>query len=339
MYDVVTIGSNTLDSFVKTGAEVRKVFHKQRIDGRIVESEDESLVYPVGDKILVDQLEFQIGGGGTNTADSFKTMGLKTGYIGKIGGDYNGVQVYKYLEDNNIEFLGSIGSQNGFSVILDSVSDDRTILAYKGCNDELGYNEIKKEALNTKWLYCSSMMGDSYKTLKMLVRKAKEKQVKVAFNPSIYQAREGISKLKSVLNCLDLLVFNKEECLAMTREEKVQNAILKLKKIVPGIIIVTDGGRGAFLYDGRKAFIGSPKKNVKIKETTGAGDAFASAVTTGLVNGEKVEEALKMGFIQSESVIQSYGAKKGLLSKKKMESKLKKDNRIIKKVSLKEVEL
>ncbi len=104
-----------------------------------------------------------------------------------------------------------------------------------------------------------------------------------------------------------------------------------LKKHVKGYIAITDGKNGALVYDGKYIYKGEPRKNIKIVETTGAGDAFASALTGAFIDGESIEKSMKRGFIQAEAVIQSYGAKSNLLPKKELLRRAKLDKRKISK--------
>jgi len=70
-YDVITMGSAVVDVFVDTTAS----------------EERGQLCFPIGDKILIKSLKFTSGGGGTNTAVSFSKLGLKVGFIGKLGSE------------------------------------------------------------------------------------------------------------------------------------------------------------------------------------------------------------------------------------------------------------
>ena len=60
-------------------------------------------------------------------------------------------------------------------------------------------------------------------------------------------------------------------------------------------------------------YCGKPT-NVKIVETTGAGDAFASSFLCGIIRKNNVEFAMKLGMTNAESVIQHHGAKEKLLT-------------------------
>lgn len=328
MYDIITVGSNTLDAFVHTDAEVvRARKNKSKLK---IKKNDELLAYPLGSKILITRLEFHVGGGGTNTAASFKKLGLKTAYLGKIGHDENGVKILHELNKLNIEFIGAFGKTSGYSVILDSIAHDRTILTHKGSNDNFKYNEVNKTKLKTKWFYFSSMMSSSLDLLKSLARYAGKNNINLAFNPSNYLVTKGTKELKPILENTDLLIFNKEESFILSKKKTIVDAFKELKKIVKktGIIVITDGPRGAYAYK-EDVLLHAKPTPVKILETTGAGDAFASAFTAGIMQKQDLKNALKMGMIQAESVIRCYGAKNKLLNKREMQTALKRDKRKI----------
>lgn len=324
MYDVITVGSNTLDAFVHTDVELIRSIKKGKNKTK------ELLAYPLGSKIIINELEFFVGGGGINTASSFKKLGLKTAYLGKIGRDENGVKILSELNRANIDFIGTFGKQSGYSVVLDSIARDRTILTHKGSNDNFKYGEIDKNKLKTKWFYFSSMMGQSFETLKSLSTFSQKNNIKIAFNPSNYLVQKGITELKPVLDKTNMLIFNKEEAIILTKKRTMDDAFKSLIKIIKpdGLIVITDGARGVYSYDGKTILHALPTK-VTLVETTGAGDAFASAFTAAIIAKKTLKEALKMGMIQAEAVIRCKGANKNLLNKKEMTQKLKTDKRKI----------
>ena len=89
------------------------------------------------------------------------------------------------------------------------------------------------------------------------------------------------------------------------------------------IVVVTDGPKGAYAYDGGKFwFMRSYPDPKPPYERTGAGDAFSSTVTAALVLGLPLSEALRWGPVNSMSVVQDVGAQKGLLSRSRLEALL-----------------
>ena len=286
MFDIVTFGSNVIDVFVNTDIHENKKL----------------ISYPIGSKILIKDLRFDIGGGGTNTAVAFSRLGLKTSYIGKIGNDENGNKILNLLKKEKIKFLGSKEGNTGYSIILDSKEHNRTILTYKGVNNNLKLNEIKK--VKTKWLYYSSLLGESFKTQLKL---AKLLNAKLAFNPSDYLIKRY--NLKSVLKLTDVLILNKEEASMLVKKGDL---LKSLHKLGPKIICITNKNGDIVCFDGSKKYRLKPNK-IKVVERTGAGDAFASTFVAGLIKNLGIERSLRLGLKNAESVIRHFGAKNKLL--------------------------
>ena len=296
-FDVITFGSAVTDVFMNTDiAEKHGFIH-----------------YPVGAKILIKDMKIDMGGGGTNTAVAFARLGLKTGWIGELGEDENGRKILDSLKKEKVKFLGKIvkGELTGYSVILDSKGGDRTILTYKGANDEISMEDIKLKKLKTNWLYYSSLLGKSLETQKQLIKILKVKRgTKLAFNPSMYLIKN--QNLLSLLKLTDILVLNKEE--AQTLTGKKENLLENLHKLInkQGIVVITDKDKLISCYGGKKKYFLKPHK-IKVVERTGAGDAFASGFVAGQIAGRSIPYSMALGLRESESVIKYFGAKNKLL--------------------------
>jgi len=296
VFDVISFGSAVLDIFLDTGLREKGKF----------------IAYPVGEKLQVKDMEFYIGGGGTNTAVAFSRLGLKTGYLGKIADDFSGKKILENLKKEKIEFLGVFekGAKGGYSIILDSKEKDRTVLTYKGVNDEIKFSEINLKKIKTKWIYLSSFLGRSFESEKRLAKKLHSQGVKIAFNPSYYLIK--VKNLNEILKITEVLILNKDEAKLLTKEKDL---VRGLKKLGPKKVIITDGKNTTWYFDGVKKISIKPKK-IKVVEETGAGDAFASGFVAGQIVGKSVEESLKLGQEECESVIRHFGAKNNLIKRK-----------------------
>lgn len=322
MYDIVTLGSATVDLFADTDSEVVQIETRQTVERLIA--------YPLGSKILINELNTTIGGGGTNTAVAFARLGLKTAFLGKVGNDAQGDQVMAALLGENVAFVGARGGQTGVSMILDSIHEDRTILAFKGANNDLHREEIQLP--RCRWLYCSAMLGASLETLTGLVA---EVEAKVAFNPSNYLARQGAQALQPILRHLSVLVLNREEsCLLLGLDTRSHGALPELMRImleqlhIP-VIALTDGAQGVAVSDGNILVTAKPREDLNIRETTGAGDAFASGLVAMLCQGQSLEVAVRCGMLNAESVLAFKGAKNHLLSAQELAEQLSSDQRLL----------
>jgi len=305
MYDVITVGSATVDALART--EFCEMIHDKK--------NKECIAYPVGAKILMEELVLTTGGGGTNTAVSLARLGHKVAFLGKIGSKYNSERVIHQLKKEKVNtslVIRSKTGRTGYSIVLDSKKHDRTILAFRGSNNDIGLNEINLKKLKTKWFYFSSLMEKSFRTLEKIASYAAKNNIKITFNISSYLARKGPSYLGSILKKTNILVLNKEEASILVGKGDVKNLLKKLNKLGPEIIAITDGKKGVYVLYENYIYYGKPT-NVRIIETTGAGDAFASSFLCGVIRKNNVEFAMKLGMTNAESVIQHHGAKEKLL--------------------------
>ena len=298
VYDVINMGSATVDIYNVMSCKIKECIP--------------------GDKILVEKLDYEIGGGGVNSGIAFSRMGLKTAFLGKIGHDHNGVRIIHELRKEKVDFLHMKPSKlrTSQSVILTSTKDkDRIIYAYKGASDDISYREIDLSKVKTKWVYMATLLGKSFSTAEKISAYCKNKGIKLMFNPSSYLARKG-KKLSKILKNTDILVLNKKEAqlILKSKSTDVKRLVLLLFRMGPKAVVVTDGPRGIVAYDGR--WYHNKAYKVKVVSTAGAGDAFASGFLAGLIHKQDVEHALKVGMANAASVIQYYGTKNKLLSER-----------------------
>ncbi len=308
MYDVITVGSSTVDVFAETEfSELIKIRDRKKVTSL--------LAYPSGSKILITRLEFTTGGGATNTAVALARLGHKVACISKMGCRANAEKIKRHLKRENIDTRLLVCAKNGrtgYSIILDSIEHDRTILAFKGSNNDLRFNEIKINKLKTKWFYFSTMMGESFKTLIKLAKFAQKNNIKIAFNVSEYLANKGLDYIGEILKRTTIFVLNKDEARLLTKKERIQDMLESLKSFGIKYIVITDGKHLVNVYFNNTIYETKPH-NIKVVETTGAGDAFAASFLSGIIKKNNVEFAIKLAQTNAESVIRYHGAKNKLL--------------------------
>ena len=215
------------------------------------------------------------------------------------------------LKKEKISFFGTQKKgHSGYSVILTHLDSDRCILAYKGINNALSASDYR--FTSCKWVYMSSLMGQSLKTAQNIASLCRKKNIPFTFNPSSYLAQKGIVGLKPMLAGCELLVLNEEESQMLVGKKLSPTTALRTLIKHARHVVITRGAKGALATDGESIYDVHAKKD-PVVETTGAGDAFASACTAGLILGKSFDQCLRMGYAQSTSVIAHIGAKQGLL--------------------------
>lgn len=337
MRDVITIGSATMDVFVESDeANIVSVYTKNK--------KSEFMSYPYGAKVEIEDFASQVGGGGVNTACNFANLGFNTGVIFKIGDDIYSDGILESFKNKNIDLSNIVQDPNistGFSIILVSFQGDRTVLAHRGANAQIKKSDINFEAIKeAKLLYIAPLNGDSTKVLDDIVLFAKDNDVKVCFNAGSSSLKKGFNYLKKILENANIVVLNKEEAVMATqiqirpdtKDEKFSQEFIhpdlkeifnKLKVRDYQVIIITDGGRGAYAYDG-KDYYHCPIFDGPVTSTLGAGDAFASTLCASLwKNGPDIGKALMYASVNSAGVVSKFGATQGLMTFEEIEQKLK----------------
>jgi len=331
-YDVITVGSNTIDAFVYTD-------RVESISTKTLTSQSNFICYPLGTKLKINELGFYTGGGGTNTAVCLSRIGLKTGYIGKTGDDLNGNIILDELNKEKIDFLGAISKdeQTGYSVVLDSIERQRTILTYRGANDTLKAEEIDFKKFKTKWFHFSAMMQDSFKTMEEVADFASKNDIKTSFNPNNYLCEKGSNFLKKILINLDILILNAEEASHLIVNDHkntkidMKEILQTLKALGPKTVIITDGSNPIYGVDENFNFYTIYPIDIPIIETTGAGDSFASSFLAGIIKTGDFVHAVRLAIANSHSVLGHKGAKNILLSYEELKREIIKNQvRIVK---------
>lgn len=337
MLDVITIGSATMDVFVESDdANIVSVYTKNK--------KSEFMSYPYGAKVEIEDFTSQVGGGGINTACNFANLGFSTGVIFKIGDDIYSDGIFESFKGKNIDLSNIVQDKNastGFSIILVSFQGDRTVLAHRGANAQIKKSDINFEAIkDAKLLYIAPLNGNSTKVLDDIVNFAKENDVKVCFNAGSSSLKKGFNYLKKILENAHVVVLNKEEASMATqiqvrpdtKDEHFSEALIhpdikemfkKLKVKDYQVIVITDGHKGAYAYDG-KVFYFCPAFEGPVTSTLGAGDAFASTLCGALwKNGPDIGKALMYASVNSAGVVSKFGATQGLMTFEEIEEKLK----------------
>ena len=271
----------------------------------------------IGSKYDVDKLDFFIGGGGTNSAVTLARSGHEVIYIGNIGHDPAGEAVLKMLDEEGIDtsyVCFPSRAKTGCSIILlDSKTGERTVLTYRGASarfDNLNSDDLA--LIQPDWLYVTTLRGDMG-TLLNFFEKAKSLGTKIMFNPGKLELANP-KQVLGLLQDVDVLLVNKKEASLLVGGSLLEELLARLKNYCKTVII-TDGSMGGIATNGEKTYRFGIYEDVKIKDTTGAGDSFGSGFLASLASGDSFRTALVFASANSTSVVQHRGAKNGILSR------------------------
>ncbi len=120
--------------------------------------------------------------------------------------------------------------------------------------------------------------------------------------------RHKLHFLELVKNKLDITFANEQEIMSLIDVKKFDDVINFAKKI-DKLVVITRGDKGAIAINKNEITECSAKKNLQIKDLTGAGDLFAGGFLHGLINNKSIRESLETGTEMSSKVIQIIGAR------------------------------
>ena len=336
MKKVFTIGSATMDVFVESDmANIVSVCTKDRSSN--------FMSYPYGSKIDMSNFSSNVGGGGVNTAMNFDKLGYDTSAIFKIGNDIYSCGILESFKNTTVNLDNIVQNETlstGFSIILVSFQGDRTVLANRGANAQICLEDINFDALkDANLIYIAPLNGESNKVLEPLVEFAQKNDIRVCFNAGTTSLKKGFKEIKKILKTSNVVVMNKEEAMLCT-DIKVRpdtktecfskeiihpdiKTMLKMLKVADyQVIVITDGNKGAYAYNGKKYYY-CPTFPSEVISTLGAGDAFASTFCASMEKtGLDIGKSLMYGSVVSASVVSKFGATEGLISFEEIEQRL-----------------
>ena len=270
----------------------------------------------LGTKVDIDKIKFGTGGGATNAATTFARYGHESIFMGCISNDPAGQAIINSLDDEGIDssyvtYLNRL--QTGYSVVLLAPNGERTILTCRGASAH--FDALNPDDLDTvypDWVYVTTFRGDM-DALDQFFTKAKSLGAKIMFNPGNLELQH-VRKLLGLLSDVDVLLVNKSEAQKIVEGKILTELLAKIKNYVPNVII-TDGNQGAIATDGKEVYRAGLYEDVKIKDSTGAGDAFGSGFLAAYADGKSFKDSLVFASANSTSVVQHVGSKDGILSK------------------------
>lgn len=310
MYDIITFGSTTRD-IVITSKKLTILKYDKAPNGQEV-------CFPLGSKSDIDDIQFVSGGGGTNTAATFAYQGLKVAFCGAVGQDVTGQEIIHELKRIGIDtrfVVKKSAKKTNHSVVILQTSQDRTILAYRGAAELLEKKDIPFRKLKTKWLYLAPLTGLLCDSFEEIVNFAKKNKIMVAANPSMAQL--SLSNFSEIVKNIDVLFLNQEEASFLTKIpfQQEKEIFKKLDELCPNIAVMTKGGEGVTVSDGKQIYSAKPHEMRSIVDTTGAGDSFGAGFVTEFMKTGDIAKAIQLGMANSQGCLSEIGAKNGLLKK------------------------
>lgn len=287
---------------------------------------EKELCMKFGDKLPYKDVVVVAGvGNSSNAAVSASRLGLNSASYTNVGDDKFGAEQIQAIKDSGVNtdyVVTNPGEKSNYHYVL-RYGPERTILV-RHTEWDYKFPELKEVP---KFIYLSSLAENSLEFHHKIADYVRENpKTKLVLQPGTFQMKLGYEKLKDLYELSYMFFANKEEYqkILETTENDIPTLLKMMKEKGTELPILTDGPNGAYALQNDEIWFvpmyPDPKPPV---DRTGAGDSFASTVTSALALGLSIEDALMWGPINSMSVVQYIGAQEGLLTREKLEEFLK----------------
>ncbi len=277
---------------------------------------------PFGSKTLIEDLHLHPGGSAANASIGLKHLGSNSTIISSIGTDSMGQMLISNLLKNkvDIQYIAKIkNKKTAMSIILLYPDGEKSLLTYKGANDDLTTTHLPKKSIeqNDVLIFTSLPSNENFKLFKLAVELAQINRKKIVFAPSITMISKQLGQLTKMHDKFEIAIMNAEESEEYTGKKNIVESI----KSLPGKVkVVTDAKNGAYACYNKQIFH-IPSAKVKIIDTTGAGDSFMAGFShyyfskinttsklteTGMI--DTITESLKFASAVSAIKMQTEGA-------------------------------
>lgn len=268
------------------------------------------------------------GGKGANQSIACARQNKEVSLIGCVGEDVHGNTLINDLQKNqvdtsNIKRLAD-ASTGQTTIILDDEAEN-TIIYVEGANGELAPVYVAEciQKLDAKILL--TQMESPYETVLMAMKTAKEKGLNVILDPA--PANQVTDEM---IQLADIVLPNIHETEVLTGvlikdKQSAQKAanIFRLKGVEQGVLKL--GSSGSYIFDGDAlTFVEGIK--VKAVDTVGAGDCFAGALASALIDGQSLVEAAKYANIVAALKVTKHGAQAGIPTMEEVQTFCKQNN-------------
>lgn len=260
----------------------------------------------------VKQLELRKapGGSAANTINGLSMLGVKTGFIGKIGDDEIGTFFKEDMFRSGITPMLTKGkAPSGRALVFVTPDSERTFATYLGAAVELNAEELEeKEFKGYGYFHIEGYLVQNHELIRQAVRIAKKHGLKVSLDLASYNVVEqNMEFLDEIIrDYVDIVFANQEEAKAFTGLDP-EGALSELAGLCD-IAVVKVGSKGSLIQRGKEVHrVGVI--DVTPLDTTGAGDLYASGFIYGLINKYPLSCCGEIGSILSGKVIEVVGPK------------------------------
>ena len=253
---------------------------------------------------------FASGGSAANTIHGLAMLGINTGFIGSVGKYSTGDFFEQDMKNAGVNtMLFRRDSITGTAVALISADSERTFATHLGAAVELNDVDLDSDVFKGfDILYLEGYLIFNKSLVEKACIIAKNNNMEIAIDLASYNVVDSrIDDFREIIEkYVDIVFANEEEAKSFTGLEPVE----ALNKISASCnIAVVKVGKDGSLIRRNEELIKVESLPVECRDTTGAGDLYASGFLYGYVKGLSLDKCGLLGSIMAGNVIEIIGAR------------------------------
>ncbi len=269
------------------------------------------------------------GGAPANVLAALSRLGADTAFIGKVGNDQFGSFLRECLLRNQIDTTGlkvSDKVNTTLAFVHLTEAGDRSFSFYRnpGADLMLEPSEIPEDLIAGSGVFHFGSLSLTDEPARSATLKAlniaRDNGVIISYDPNLRpllwkSLSDAEREIRRGLEYADVLKISEEELLFITKESDLEKGSRVLSDMGVGLMFVTLGPKGTFFRHGSDTGR-LDTYDVKVIDTTGAGDAFLGGVLF-MLKGKKRGELAMLGKDEIERMTDFANAVGALTTTKK----------------------
>ena len=253
-----------------------------------------------GETLLDDGgVAYTPGGGGASAAAALTRLGAECILSAKLGKDLHGQKLYNYYNELGINTsLLKVDNDfpTGLSVVIREGDGRSRTVCYPGANSNLTTENII-DAFSSQPDAVYLGFEVPFSTALSAAKIASARGIPIFIDASPANKEHPLETLPPV----EIFSPNEAETLEYTgilpqgSDSSLRAALALYRRVKCKYLVIKQGARGAFIYDGKHYDMIPAMRPDKVVDTAAAGDAFTAAMTVNYLEGGDIKEAVKFG--------------------------------------------
>jgi 2-dehydro-3-deoxygluconokinase len=276
---------------------------------------------------FVHSFDRKVGGAELNFAIGCSRLGLKTGWISRLGQDEFGRYIYNFVRGEGID-VSEVELVEGYATSLNvkEIMEDgsgrtfyyrhhspTTALTIDSLDEDL-FKKVR--ILHVTGVFPAIDQAKNVDLIKHAIIEAKKHGVLISFDPNIrlklWSKEEASTALKGFLPYVDILLTGTEEAEILLGTIEPKDIIEKSLSYGISYVAIKQGENGSIGYHNGQYIEAPPFRPKKVVDTVGAGDGFDAGFIYGILNNWTLEKTLQFANAIGSMVVSVSGDNEGL---------------------------